>query len=154
MTVTICSPINGPATSGSQITVTPDEFERRLAAHGHGPTEIHRLWEELAEPEPESRPASSRVLGLGSVIAVYLGLFLVVAAAVSLLAIYWHGLGARGILALGILFLAGSLVASESLRGKHLRQPADVLEAVAVGWVGPRHVRGGEARRGLAPRSE
>ena len=127
-------------TSRSHIAVTPDEFERRLAAHGHRPAEIHRLWEELAGPEfeaqPEIQPTTGRVLGLGPVIAVYLGLLLVVAASVSLLAIYWHDLGAGGILALGVLFLAGSLVASESLRRRLLDQPADVLEAVAVGWVG------------------
>lgn len=123
-------------TSRSHIAVTPDEFERRLGAHGHRPAEIHRLWEELAGPEFEIQPTTGRVLGLGPVIAVYLGLLLVVAASVSLLAIYWHDLGAGGILAFGVLFLAGSLVASESLRRRLLDQPADVLEAVAVGWVG------------------
>jgi hypothetical protein len=123
-------------TNRSQLAFTLDEFERRLAAHGHSPAEIHRLWEELAGPEPATRPTSGRVLGLGPVIAVYLGLLLVVAASVSLLAIYWHGLGAGGILALGVLFLAGSLVAGESLRRRFLSQPADVLEAVAVGWAG------------------
>ena len=122
-------------TSRSRIDVTPDEFERRLVAHGHGPEEIRRLWEELTESEPEARPAS-RVLGLGPVIAVYLGLLLVVVASVSLLAIYWHELAAGGILSLGVVFLAGSLVASEILRRRLLPQPADVLEAVAVGWVG------------------
>ena len=76
------------------------------------------------------------MLGLGPVIAVYLGLLLVVAASVSLLAIYWHSLGAGGILALGVAFLAGSLVASEILSRRLLTQAADVLEAVAVGWVG------------------
>jgi hypothetical protein len=123
-------------TSRSHIAVTPDEFERRLAAHGHKPAEIHRLWKELAGPEPETQPSTGPVLGLGPVIAVYLGLLLVVAASVSVLAIYWHDLGAGGILALGVLFLAGSLAASESLRRGLLPQPADVLEAVAVGWVG------------------
>jgi hypothetical protein len=123
-------------TSRSSISVTPDEFERRLAAHGRSAAEIHRLWQELAGPEPESERPIGRVLGLGAVMAVHLGLLLVVAASVSLLAIYWHGLGGRGILALGVLFLVGSLVASEGLRRRLLRQPADVLEAVAVGWVG------------------
>jgi len=126
------SPIHD--SSPSPISVTLDEFERRLAAHGHGPNEIRRLWEELTEPERGRQAA--RVLGLGPVIAVYLGLLLVEAAAVSLLTIYWHGLGAGGILALGTLFLAGSLVAGEILRRKLLTYPADVLEAAAVGWVG------------------
>jgi hypothetical protein len=123
-------------TSRTQIAVSPDEFERRLAAHGHRPAEIHRLWEELAGPEPETEPPTGRVLGFGPVIAVYLGLLLVVAASVSLLAIYWQDLGGRGILALGVLFLAASLAASDGLRRRLLRQPADVLEAVAVGWAG------------------
>ena len=69
-------------------------------------------------------------------IAVYLGLLLVVAASVSLLAIYWHDLGAWGVLALAVAYLAGYLVASEILRRRDLPQPADVLEAVAVAWVG------------------
>jgi hypothetical protein len=121
------------ATSHPHVDVTPDEFERRLAAHGHTAEEIHRLWDELSAPEEQ--PAS-RLLGLGPVIAVYLGLLLVVAASVSLLAIYWHQLGAGGILALGVAFLAGSLVASEILSRRLLTQAADVLEAVAVGWAG------------------
>jgi len=119
----------------THIELTPQEFERRLAAHGHSPDEIHHLWDELAELEPEA-PAAGRLLGLGPVIAVYLGLLLVVAASVSLLAIYWHGLGAWGVLALAVAYLAGYLVASEILRRRDLSQPADVLEAVAVGWVG------------------
>lgn len=117
------------------IDVTPGEFERRLAAHGHSADEIHRLWDELAAPEPTA-PEAVRALGLGPVIAVYLGLLLVVAASVSLLAVYWNDLGAWGVLALAVVFLAGYLVASEILRRRDLPQPADVLEAVAVGWVG------------------
>jgi hypothetical protein len=125
------------ATGRLHIDVTPDEFERRLVAHGHSPDEIHQLWEELAGSEPETgTQPTSRPLALGPVIAVYLGLLLVVAAAVSLLAIYWHDLGGRGILALGVVFLAGSLVASRILSRRLLPQAADVLEAVAVGWVG------------------
>jgi hypothetical protein len=125
------------ATSSLHIDVTPDEFKRRLVAHGHSPDEIHRLWEELSvsEPDTETQP-TSRLLGLGPVIAVYLGLLLVVAASVSLLAIYWHDLGGGSILALGLVFLAGSLVASTILSRRLLPQAADVLEAVAVGWVG------------------
>ncbi|HUK93755.1 MAG TPA: hypothetical protein VLU96_01730 [Gaiellaceae bacterium] len=115
--------------------MTHEQFERRLAAHGHTPSEIHRLWDELGEPEAWA-DEEARALGLGSLIAVYLGLLLVVVASVSLLAIYWGELGAWGILALGVLFLAGSLAASELLRRRRLPQPADVLEAVAVGWVG------------------
>jgi hypothetical protein len=52
------------------------------------------------------------------------------------LVIYWQGLGAGGILALGAVFLAGSLVASSILSRKGLPQAADVLQAVAVGWAG------------------
>jgi hypothetical protein len=117
-----------------RLAVTPDEFERRLSAHGHRSAEIHRLWDELSGPEPE--PTTGRTLGFGPVIAVYLGLLLVVAASVSLLAIYWDALDAAGILALGLLFVAASLAASEGLRRRLLVQPADALEAVAVGWVG------------------
>ena len=69
-------------------------------------------------------------------IAVYLGLLLVVAASVSLLVIYWESLGATGVLALAVAYLAGSLGAAEILRRRELVQPANVLEAVAVGWVG------------------
>ena len=119
----------------ARIAITPDEFERRLAAHGHRPAEIHRLWNELSEPEAPLTTAPGAGLGLGPLIAVYLGLLLLVAASVSLLAIYWQELGAAGILALGLVFLAGSLVASESLRRRLAPQPADVLEAVAVGWL-------------------
>jgi hypothetical protein len=122
--------------SSQHVDLTPDEFARRLAAHGHRSDEIHRLWDELAGAESTARPPKGGVVGLGPVIAVYLGLLLVVAASVSLLGIYWHSLGAGGILALGVVFLAGSLVAAEGLRRKRLQQPADVLEAVAVGWVG------------------
>ncbi len=129
---TMISPVG--SANHSHIDVTPREFERRLAAHGHDADEIHRLWDELVEAEPEAS-AAARGLGFGPVIAVYLGLLLVVAASVSLLAVYWNDLGARGVLALGIVFLAGSLSASEILRHRQLEQPADVLEAVAVGWV-------------------
>ena len=80
--------------------------------------------------------ASERRLGFGPVIAVYLGLLLVVAASVSLLVIYWESLGTTGVLALAVVYLAGSLGAAEVLRRRELLQPANVLEAVAVGWVG------------------
>lgn len=136
----------GPTTEPpptSHIDVTPEEFERRLAAYGHDAAEIHHLWDELAAMEPEAPSpealqggTSERLLGFGPVIAVYLGLLLVVAASVSLLAIYWESLGATGVLALAVGYLAGSLGASEILRRRDLIQPADVLEAVAVGWVG------------------
>ena len=127
----------------SRLEVTPEEFERRLAAHGHDAAEIHHLWDELAGAGAESAPATAsgdqpeeRRLGFGPVIAVYLGLLLVVAASVSLLVIYWDSLGSIGVLALAVAFLAGSLGAAEVLRHRELVQPADVLEAVAVGWVG------------------
>ena len=134
-----------PIISGacSHIEITPEEFERRLAAHGHDAAEIHHLWDELSAMEPAAssaatlQPAASeRLLGFGPVIAVYLGLLLVVAASVSLLAIYWDSLGATGVLALAVVYLAGYLGAGEILRRRDLIQPADVLEAVAVGWVG------------------
>jgi hypothetical protein len=122
-------------TTRPRIDVTADEFERRLVAHGHSTDEIRRLWEELVLPEAET-PLPSRTLGLGPVIAVYLGLLLLVAASVSLLAIYWNDLGTWGILGLAVAYLTGYLVAGEMLSRRGLSQPADVVEAVAVGWVG------------------
>jgi len=119
----------------SHLDLTPREFERRLAAHGHDPDEIHHLWDELAELEPEA-PATARLLGLGPLIAVYLGLLLVAGASVALVAVYWDELGAWGVLALAVAYLAGYLVASEILRRRELTEPADVIEAVAVAWVG------------------
>jgi len=126
-----------PPGSGDRVRLdlTPREFERRLAARGHSADEIRHLWDELATMEPDA-PAPARLLGLGPVIAVYLGLLLVVAASVSLLVIYWNSLGPWGVLALAVLFLAGYLGASEILRRRDLLQPADVLEAAAVAWVG------------------
>jgi hypothetical protein len=126
-----------------RIDVTSEEFSRRLAAHGHDATEIRGLWEELTASEsgapaaaaPE-RWTSGRLLGMGSVIAVYLGLLLVVAASVSLLVIYGESLGAGGVLVLAVVYLVVSLGASEALRHRDLVQPADVLEAVSIGWVG------------------
>lgn len=127
----------------SRIDLTSEEFTRRLAAHGRDAVEIRHLWDELAATEPEGPPVatlhgrpSERWLGFGPVIAVYLGLLLVVAASVSLLVIYWDSLGATGVLALAVAYFAGSLGAAEVLRRRELVQPADVLEAVAVGWVG------------------
>ena len=111
----------------SHIDVTQEEFERRLAAHGHEVDEIHHLWEELAAMEPAApsraplqRGASERLLGFGPVIAVYLGLLLVAAASVSLLAIYWDSLGATGVLALAVVYLTGYLGAGEVLRRRGL----------------------------------
>jgi hypothetical protein len=119
----------------SHLVLTPQEFERRLAAHGHSTDEIRRLWDELVPVE--RKPIEPRpILGLGSVIAVYLGLLLVVTASVSLLGVYWNDLGTWGVLALALVYLAGYLIASEILRARDLTQPADVLEAVALGWVG------------------
>ena len=40
--------------SRSHLDLTPREFERRLAAHGHSADEIHHLWDELADLEPEA----------------------------------------------------------------------------------------------------
>jgi hypothetical protein len=117
------------------LDLTPQEFERRLAAHGHGTDEIDRLWNELA-PLDRAAEQPGLALGLGPVIAVYLGLLLVVAACVSLLVVYWHDLGSPGVLVLAVAFLASSLVASEILRRRGLVQPAEVLEVVSVGWVG------------------
>ncbi len=126
-----------PIATGNRthIDITPREFERRLAAHGHDSDEIRHLWDELVEMEPGA-PVPARLLGLGPVIAVYLGLLLVVAASASLLALYWRDLGTWGVLGLGVVYLAGYLVASEILRRRDLTQPADVLEAVALAWVG------------------
>ena len=117
----------------AHLDLTPEEFERRLAAGGHGSDEIRHLWDELAPVEAEEAP--ERMLALGPVIAVYLGLLLVVAACVSLLSVYWHELDAGGVLALSLLFLAGSFVGSEVLRRRDLTEPAGVLEAVSVGWI-------------------
>ncbi len=117
-----------------RLDVTSQEFERRLVAHGHAVDEVRLLWEELAAEEPVSPRASGRVLGLGPVIAVYLGLLLVVAASVSLLGLYWDEIGSPGVLGASLALLAAYLAASEVLRRRDLTQPADVLEAVAVGW--------------------
>ena len=133
------SATESPARNGnvSHLDLTPHEFERRLAASGHDRDEIHHLWDELVRSEPEPTPAEPRrALGFGPMIAVYLGLLLVVAASVSLIVIYWHELGAGGVLVLAASYLIGYLAAAEILRRRTLRQPADVLEAVAVGWVG------------------
>ncbi len=118
------------------VDLTLAEFERRLEEHGHRHDEIGRLWEELVLPQDESGAAAARRLGLGPVIAVYLGLLLVEAALVAVLAIYWHGLGAWGVLAIASAVLAASLVATEFLRRRLLVQAADALEAVVVGWAG------------------
>jgi hypothetical protein len=120
----------------SHLDLTAQEFERRLAAHGHAADEIHHLWDELAASDRTPVQPPRLVLGLGPVIAVYLGLLLVVAACVSLLVIYWNDLGSWGVLALAIAYLTGYVVASEAMRRRYLIQPADVLEAVAIAWVG------------------
>jgi hypothetical protein len=123
-----------PQRNGSHVDLTAEEFQRRLAAHGHGADEIQHLWTELsgAEAAP-AEPTGS--LGLGPVIAVYLGLLLVVVACAALVAVYWDSLGAWGVLALAVAYLAGYLVAGEALRHRDLAPPAEVLEAVAVAWV-------------------
>lgn len=118
----------------SHLDLTPGEFERRLAAHGHSRDEIRHLWSELAAVA-EAAAAPRPILGLGPVIAVYLGLLLVVAACWSLFVVYEDDLGAAGVLALAVAFLGGYLGASELLRRRELTQPADVLETVSVAWV-------------------
>lgn len=120
--------------SHAHLDLTPQEFERRLAACGHDRTEIRRLWDELAAEGKPAEPAAG--LGLGPVIAVYLGLLLVVAAAVSLLAVLWDDLGPAGVLALAAAYVVASLGASEIGRRRGLAEAAGALEAVAVVWVG------------------
>ena len=74
--------------------LTHQEFEPRLAAHAHTRAEIESLWEELTGEE-RLRPTAP-ALGIGPVIALYLGLLLVVVASISVLTIYWHQLGTWG----------------------------------------------------------
>lgn len=117
------------------IDVTFGEFERRLASHGHAPPEIRALWHELeVEPAP-AEPEEERPLGLGPMIAVYLGVLLVVAAIASLLGLYWSTLDPWGVLAVGAASFAAFLAAGEVLRRRLYREPAAVLETVAVGFV-------------------
>ena len=122
-----------PAPDPSHLDLTSDEFERRLAAHGHRPDEIHHLWDELASDRPA--PSVAHGLALGPSIAVYLGLLLVVTACSAMLALYWKALGSVGILALCSAYLVLFLGASELLRRRDLPQPAGVLEAVSLAWV-------------------
>src|SRR3970040_478724 len=95
-----------PPKEPSHIDVTLDEFGRRLAAFGHGESEIRRLWDELAAGEPEA----GRERGLGPMIAVYLGALLVVAAFASFVSMYWKTFDPWGALALGAAYLAGFVV--------------------------------------------
>lgn len=118
----------------SHLDLTPREFARRLAEHGHSRDEIRHLWAELAALE-EAAAAPRLILGLGPVIAVYLGLALVVAACWSVLVVYEDALGNGGVLVLAVAFLTGYLVASEVLRRRGLTQPAGVLETVSVVWL-------------------
>jgi len=119
-----------PATAGpSHLDISAREFERRLAAHGHAPDEITRLWNEIAAEE-----TAERRLALGPMIAVYVGVLLVVAASAALIAIYWETLDPWGVLVLGVAYLAGSLVASELFRLRGFAQPAEIFEAVSVGF--------------------
>ncbi len=121
-----------PLREPSHIDVTQREFERRLAAHGHSESEIRRLWDELAAPEP---PGAERPLGLGPTIAVYLGALLVVAAFASLVGTYWETFDPWGVLGLGAAYLAGFVVAGEVLRRRRLAQPGALLQTVAVGFI-------------------
>jgi len=117
------------------IDVTFREFERRLAGYGHRPSEIHELWSELVGVEPEPAEGAERSLGLGPMIAVYLGVLFMVAAIGSLLALYWETLDPWGVLLVGVASFAACLVTSELLRRRLYGQPAAVLETVAVGFV-------------------
>ena len=129
------SPTLTPLPRDRHIDVTPREFERRLAGHGHSPSEIHELWRELVEAEPAPPEGAERALALGPMIAVYLGVLLMVAAIGSLLVLYWDTLDPLGVLIVGTASLAAFLVASELLARRRYGQPAGVLETVAVGFV-------------------
>jgi hypothetical protein len=124
-----------PAPDPSHLDLTPDEFERRLAAQGHDADEIHHLWDELTSDRPAPAVDHGLGLGLGPLIAVYLGLLLVVTACSAMLALYWEALGSVGILALCGAYLVLFLGASEVLFRRDLPQPAGVLEAVSLAWV-------------------
>ena len=115
----------------SHLDISAREFERRLAAHGHAPDEIELLWDEIAPAE-----TAERRLAFGPTIAVYIGVLLVVAASAALIAIYWERLDPWGVLALGVAYLAGSLAASELFRRRGFAQPAELFEAVSIGFVG------------------
>ena len=115
----------------SHLDITAREFERRLAAHGHAPDEIERLWDEIAPAE-----TAERRLAFGPTIAVYIGVLLVVAASAALIAIYWERLDPWGVLVLGVAYLTGSLAASELFRRRGFAQPAELFEAVSIGFVG------------------
>ncbi len=117
------------------IQVTFREFERRLADHGHRPSEIHDLWRELTGVEPALPEGAERSLGLGPMIAVYLGVLFIVAAIGSLLALYWETLDPWGVLAVGMASFVVFLGASEVIRRTLYSQPAALLETVAVGFV-------------------
>lgn len=120
-----------PVTAGpSHLDITAREFERRLAAHGHAPDEIERLWDEIVPELP-----AERRLAFGPLIAVYVGVLLVVAASAALIAIYWETLDPWGVLVLGTAYLAGSLAASELFRLRGFAQPAEIFEAVSIGFV-------------------
>ncbi len=130
------SPTLTPLPRGDpHIHVTFREFERRLADHGHRPSEIHELWRELVGVEPVPPEGAELSLGLGPMIAVYLGVLFIVAAIGSLLALYWDTLDPWGVLVVGVASFAVFLVASEVSRRTLSSQPAAVLETVAVGFV-------------------
>lgn len=120
-----------PPRTSARIDVTLDEFARRLAAFGHDETEIRRLWDELAAGEPDAE----RALGLGPMIAVYLGALLVVAAFASFVGMYWKAFDPWGVLGLGVAYLVGFVVAGEVLGHRGLEQPGAVLRTAVVGFV-------------------
>jgi hypothetical protein len=113
--------------------LTEREFERRLVAHGHDVAEARNLWAELVETEETD--TARRGLSLGATIAVYLGLLLFVAASAAFLGWNWELLDPWGVLALGLAYFVGLLVASEALRTRRYVQTAGVLETAAVLFV-------------------
>ena len=114
-------------TATRRIEVTPSEFEQRLAAHGHDPDEIRRLWDELTAGAPVEAPGARRRFALGPMIAVCLGVLLMVAASAALLAIYWKTLDPWGVLVLGAVYFAGFLAAGEVLRRRDLPPGAELF---------------------------
>ena len=109
-------------------------------------------WSQRLRPATRTG-ASERLLGFGPVIAVYLGLLLVVAASVSLLAIYWDSLGAAGVLALAVVYLAGYLVAGEVLRRRDLDAARGRARGRGSRLGRPRHVRRSWSSRASGPRA-
>ncbi len=124
-----------PATGRRRrLECTFGEFERRLA-RGRSEAEIRQLWSELTGSEPPE-PTRARILGLGPVIALYLGFLLITAACAASIGLYWDDLGAGGVLAVALALIGFYLAAAEVFRGRGLIWPAGALSTVAVGWAG------------------